>query len=129
MPDLFKEIIPSIMTGKTKVITANNEKDYVPFVVNKALSFHYDCIMWVNEMNKNPSLGAAVQYDYLFHSIRKRSRAFKKWLKNTESEEIGVIREYYKYSSERAKEVLPLLSKENIIELKKRLDKGGLQKK
>ncbi len=35
MPDLFKDIIPSILQTKKHVITQENEGEYIPFVVNK----------------------------------------------------------------------------------------------
>ena len=37
-----------------------------------------------------------------------------------------VIKEYYNYSNEKAKEALTVLSKSQIAELRKELDKGGL---
>ena len=54
MPDLFKQIMPSILKTKTDVLqTKDDEKSYVPFVVNKALSFHSDSVLFANEMNVN----------------------------------------------------------------------------
>ena len=53
--DLFKEVIPSILKTNEHIINSDeDEKDYTPFVVNKALSGHIDCIFYVNEVNKNP---------------------------------------------------------------------------
>ena len=54
MVDLFKDVIPSIQQTKKVVITTENERDYVPFVVNRSISFHLDMVMAVNEMNMNP---------------------------------------------------------------------------
>ena len=52
MADLFKDIIPSILQNKKNVL--ENEKDYNAYIINKALSFHYDCVMQANEMNRFP---------------------------------------------------------------------------
>jgi hypothetical protein len=79
MSDLFKEIIPSILQTKKDVL--NNESDYVPFVVNKALSFHQDCILYANQINMFPSIPKSVQYQYYINTIRPYKRHFKKWLK------------------------------------------------
>ena len=73
MSDLFKDIIPSILQTKKNVL--EDEKDYSAFVINKALSFHYDCVLQANEMNKFPSLPGTLQYHYLLNSIREIGRA------------------------------------------------------
>ena len=123
MADLFKDIIPSIMkTGKSVV---DNEKDYAPFVVNKAMSFHKDCILHANEMNMHPNLGGIMQYHYYLKSIRKYNRPFQKWQKLTKTDDMSLVKEYYGYSNEKAKDALLILSKEQIAEIKKSLYKGG----
>lgn len=127
--DLFKEIIPSILKTNDHLINnADEEKDYVPFVVNKALSGHIDCLFYINEMNKNPHLDKQLQYDYLFYSVRKYNRSYQKWVKYKDSDDIELIKEYYGYSSDKAKEVLKLLSKENLKYIKDKMDKGGTSK-
>ena len=123
MADLFKDIIPSIMkTGKSVV---DSEKDYAPFVVNKAMSFHNDCILHANEMNMHPNLSGIMQYHYYLKSIRKYNRPFQKWQKLTRSDDMSLVKEYYGYSNEKAKDALLILSKEQIAEIKKSLYKGG----
>lgn len=129
MTDLFKETIPSILETKKHVITTENEGDYVPFVVNKALSFHYDCIILANEMNRLPNTDKLLQYHYLINKVRGYRRKFQKWQKFETTENLEAIKEYYKYSNEKAKEALTLLSDDQIIEIRKRIDKGGLNAK
>lgn len=126
MPELFKEIIPSLLQGKDNIIKSEEEeKDYVPFVVNKSLSSHIDVLYHVCEMNSNCHLDKKLQYDYLFHSIKKYKRSYKKWLKYEESPEISLIREYYGYSSQKAKQIYSLLCQEDIEFIKNTLNKGG----
>lgn len=124
MSDLFKEIIPSIL--QTKEYVLENEKDYVPYVVNRSLSFHYDCIIFANEMNRLPHISRKLQYHYLLNSIRGYKRPYQKWHKREENDALETIKEYYGYSNEKAKEALSILSDAQIDELKKRLFKGGL---
>ena len=124
--DLFKDIVSSILkTNQHQISTDEEEKDYVPFVVNKALSGHIDCIFYVNEMNMNPHLDKRMQYEYLFYSIRKYRRDYQKWLKNKESDNIQLIKEYYGYSTIKAKQALTLLSGDDIKYIKQKMDKGG----
>jgi len=129
MSDLFKDVIPSILQTKKPVITTENEKDYVPFVVNKALSFHYDCVLFANEMNKVPSTDGLLQYHFLLNRIRGYKRPFQKWQKRETIEELDTIKEYYNCSTEKAKEVLTVLNDGQINEIRKRLQKGGLNVK
>lgn len=129
MADLFKEVIPSILQTKKSVIEAENEKDYVPFVVNRALSFHYDCLLIANEMNKLPNTDRLLQYHFYLNKIRPKKRPFEKWHKLEKNEDIEAIKEYYNYSNEKAKDALLVLSNDQINDIKRKLDKGGLNAK
>lgn len=127
MTDLFKDIIPSILQTKKNVL--ENEKDYNAFVVNKALSFHRDCVLYANQMNKVPNLDAKLQYHFLLNSIRGYNRKYQKWLKKETLDDLEAVKEYFGYSNEKAKEALSVLSNDQIIEIRKKLDKGGLNDK
>jgi hypothetical protein len=129
MSDLFKDIIPSILQTKKVMVTQENERDYVPFVVNKALSFHKDCVLFANEMNLRPNTDGLLQYHYLLNRIRGYRRPFQKWHKRETIENLEAIKEYYNYSNDKAKETLSVLSDGQIIEIKKKLNKGGLNVK
>ena len=123
MSDLFKDIIPSILQTKKNVL--EDEKDYSAFVINKALSFHYDCVLQANEMNRYPSLPGTLQYHYLLNSIRGYKRPFRPWQKRETIENLETVKEYFGYSNEKAKEVLVLLNADQIEEIKKAIHKGG----
>jgi hypothetical protein len=129
MVDLFKEVIPSILQTKKSVIDEENEGDYVPFVVNKALSFHRDCILYANEMNKLPNTDKILQYHYLLNKVRGYRRPFQKWHKRETIENLDAVKEYFNYSNEKAKDALMVLSDEQIVEIKRNLNKGGLNDK
>lgn len=127
MADLFKDIIPSILVTKKNVI--DDEKDYVPFIVNKALSFHYDCIMHVNQMNMHPNLDKTLQYQYYLNSIRSYKRPFQKWLKKETIADLELIKQYYSCSTEKAKEAFSILTAEQLDIIRKKLDRGGIDVK
>jgi len=124
MADLFRDVVPSILQTKKNVL--EDEKDYVPFVVNKALSFHYDCIMFANEMNKHPGLDRRLQYDFLINTVRGYKRPYQKWQKLEKDDALEAIKEYYGYSNERAKEARSILSDAQIDEIKRKVYKGGM---
>jgi hypothetical protein len=127
MPDLFKEIIPSILQTKKSVINDDiDAKDYVPFVVNRALSYHMDCVLYVNELNLHPELEKDLQYQYLLNTIRPMKRKFQPWQKSEVDKNIDCVKTYFGYSNQKAKEALRILNDEQIAEIKRRTDKGGV---
>ena len=121
--DVFRELIPSILQTKKNVL--EDEKDYPAFVVNRALSFHYDCVLQANEMNKNPGLPASLQYQYLLNTVRGYKRPFRKWEKRETIDDLDAVKEYYNYSNEKAREALVLLNATQIETIRKAIDKGG----
>jgi hypothetical protein len=127
MSDLFRDIIPAILNTKKDVL--DEEKQYVPFVVNRALSYHYDCVMFTNEMNKLPNTDKKMQFHYLLNRVRGYKRPFQKWQKRDSIEALELIKEYYSFSNEKAKEALAVLTDDQIDELRKRLDRGGANAK
>lgn len=126
MADLFKEIIPSILQTKKDVL--DQEKDYKPFLVNRALSYHMDCIMYANQMNLNSNLDPKLQYQYLLNTIRPMKRKFQPWQKTSAVKDLECVKEYFGYSNEKAKEALRILTDEQITLLKEKLEKGGVTK-
>jgi hypothetical protein len=129
MPDMFKEIIPSILQNKKSVIKDEiDAKDYKPFIINRSLSYHVDCILFVNEINKFPGLDVDLQYQYLLNTIRPMKRKFQPWQKSEKEKDIEVVKEYFGYSNSKARDALRILSKEDIAEIKIRTDKGGMKK-
>lgn len=126
MPDIFKDILPSILEKKVSVVENDYDaKDYNPYLVNKSLAAHIDCLYFVQQMNLYNQLDAKMQYDYLFNSIKRYKRKYQKWIKNDETKDLELIKEYYNYSSKKAKEVLLLFSKEDLNFIRETLDKGG----
>ena len=94
------------------------QKDYVPFVINRCLSYFPDTILHANEMNKFNHLEKRLQFDYLKNAIRKRKR-YSKWLKDETSKDLYLIKRSFNYSNRKAKEALSILSKEDIENIKK----------
>lgn len=129
MADLFKDTIPSILQTKKNVITQENERDYVPFIINRALSFHMDCVMQANKMNSLPATDSLLQYHYLLNTVRSYKRPFQKWQKREDDANLEAIKEYYGYSNEKAKEALRILNDDQLNNIKKTLNKGGLNAK
>jgi len=126
MPDLFKEIVPSILQTK-KSPFQYDYKDYKPFMVNRALSYHMDCVLYANEMNLHPDVDNDMQYQYFLNSIRPMKRKFEPWQKSKTDENIECVKAYFGYSNAKAKEALRILSDEQIAVIKTKTDTGGVK--
>lgn len=126
--DLFKEVLPSLLQTKRSIITTENEKEYNPFLINMCLSQHNDCLLYVNEMNRYPGLDKKLQYDFYLNILTAKKRPYQKWYKASESKDIQAIKEYFGYSSEKAKDALRILTPEQINKIKEVIDKTGVVK-
>ena len=103
------------------------EKGYTPFVVNRCLSYFIDTVLYANEMNRRPETDKKMQFDYLQRSIRKNKR-YSKWLKQESVENLDIIKQYYGYSDTKAKEVMDILTADDIEFMRNRLNIGGVGK-
>lgn len=104
-----------------------DEKKYLPFMVNRGLSYFPDTVAVANEMNRYHHLDNKLQYDFLRSIVRKRKR-FSKWNKVEQQDKIALIMECYGYTRPKAESVADLLSGEQIETIKRRLSKGGKTK-
>ena len=114
---------PDLMSGTENDELA--EKAYVPYITNKSLSYFPDTLMYANEMNRRSLLDNKLQFHYLLNTIRPAKR-FSKWIKKEEQADLEAIMEYYNYSHEKAKQVLPILSKDQLATIKTTLT-GGIE--
>jgi hypothetical protein len=129
MPDLFKDILPDINFHQKNLIRQGemeeNEFERQSFIINRALSMGADTIFYSNEMNINYNLAPLLKYDYFINSLRKKKR-FNKWAKPTkETADLEIVKTYYNYNDQRAREVLDLLDEKQIEEMRLILSKGG----
>ena len=120
------DFINSINYTKEHLIVDEwSEKQYNPFIVNKGLSFSPDTTIVANEMNSRPHVAKNMQYEFLTNIIRKRKR-FNKWIKPEKIEALEIVKNYYGYSTEKARQALQILSSSQITALKQKLQKGGV---
>ena len=88
----------------------------------------YDTIMHSNEMNGLHFLPKRLQFHYFINSIRKKKRFGGKWLSQKKVKDLEIVKEYYGYSNQKAKQVLSLLSAGQIKTIKEKVSKGGKRK-
>ena len=122
----LKDWLNSINFNKENLIEEDSTliKEYPPFIVNKCLSGHLDCVLFANEMNKYHFLDKDMQYNFYLNILRKKKR-FSPWLRKEKVSDIEYVKQYYGYSNEKASQILKILSDEQIEFIKQRLDTGG----
>ena len=101
------------------------EKQYAPYIINRCFSYFIDTVLHANQMNQFSQVDKKMQFDYLSGAIRKRKR-FSKWLKNEMSDEFSIVKEYYGYNNTKTKEVMDLVTPEDIEEMRLYLSGGGI---
>ena len=115
------DYVNSINTHKRNLMVGSEndelaEKEYVPFLTNKALSYHTETLLYSNEMNRYAFLPNKLQYEYLLHSVRSGKR-FSKWAKKEDMDNILLIARYYQCNLQRAQEYMSVLKPGDLEEL------------
>ena len=128
MSNPFDYVNSILQNKKNLIVDELTEKDYQAFLVNRTLSYHKDCIMYANEMNRRHLADKKLQYDFLLNTIRSQKRPFAKWVKAEKSEDLECIKQVFGLSDQKAREARRLLSNEQIQKLKEQTDTGGLRK-
>lgn len=121
----LSEVLNAINYDKTPLLEDDlQEKAYVPFVINRSLSYFPDTILYANQVNHYNQLDKKMQFDYLRLSLRPRKR-FSKWIKSQEEDDLQLIKDHYNYSNERATEVLRVLTRNQIEDIRSLYQYGG----
>ena len=116
-----------LLLHKKKPVGELNFKEYKPFLINRSLSYHVDCVLYSNEMNMWPGLDPDMQYQYLLNNIRPMKRAYRPWQKSNRDVDIESVKTYFGYSNQKAKDALRILTDEQIAEIKIKTIKGGMK--
>lgn len=122
----LKDWLNSINQNKKNLISEDplNEKAYLPFIINKCLSYFPETLFSANQMNMRSYLDKKMQYDYFLNKVAKKAR-FSKWYKIEENTKIENIKEYYGYSTQKAKQIVNLITDEQEKIIESAVQKGG----
>ena len=101
-----------------------NEKEYSAWMVNRGLSYFPDTVMYANEMNQRHQISNKWQFQFLLNSIPKKKR-FSPWFKREEEKNLKLVMDCYGYSSEKAKQVLGILTPEQLKTIEEQQYTGG----
>ena len=123
----LSDFLRSINITKENIMESDPmaEKEYVPFVVNRTLSYFPDTVLYANEINLRGGSDHRLQFEYLINSVRAKKR-FSRWLKPEKNEDVDAIKEYYNCSYNKANEIVKVLTGDQLSLIHKRLERGGL---
>lgn len=122
MAELFKDILPSLQLTKKHCL--EDEKDYNAYMVNKFISLHDDGLFYAAEMNRYPDLPKRAQYTFYLHALKSRRRPFVKMAKPVKLEDVELVRQYFGYNDTKARESLNILTKDQLVMIRKALTVG-----
>lgn len=125
--NIIFEFLSSINELDNDMLTPENEKEYIPYLINHFLSGSVDTVYAANEMNLRSSLEKRLQYDYLRFTVRKKRRR-SKWLKRKKDENFQTVQKYFKYSWAKTNEALKILTEQDIESINNIMDVGGTTK-
>ena len=124
----LKDWLNSINQTKKNLIDEDPliEKEYSPYIINRIFSGHLDSVMFSNEMNQYHFLPKKMQYDFFINILRPKKR-FSPWLRKDEIKDLDLVKRYYGYSNEKAKQALRILTKKQLNFIKSKFETGGKQ--
>jgi len=108
-------------------ITEKEYKRYA-YVINRIFARFPDSLYYAQEMNKRSSLDGAPQYLFYLYGVSARPR-FAKGTKDEKPENLDLVKEYYSYSTKKAREALKILTEKDLEYIKSRMYQGGINKK
>ena len=120
----LKDWLNSINLNKKNLFEEDPDAKYPSYVINRCMSGHIDTVLFANEMNLNHHLDSEMQYSFYLNSVRKRKR-FSPWLRKDEIKDLDLVKRYYGYSNEKAKQALRILTKEQLNFIKSKFETGG----
>lgn len=108
--------INEITFGKRNILNDDTKGQYIPFIINRGLSYYLDCVLYANDLNMFADMPKSSQYGFLLNSVSKRRR-FSKWTKKLDNESISVISDIYECNERKAAEILSVLTPDQLKSL------------
>ena len=126
-PYELKHYLNAINYTKEDLVKSDDKmwaKKYPAFIINKIMSAFPDTLMLANEMNRHHTLDKDIQFQFYINSVRKKKR-FSPFIRASKLKDIDLVKEFYGFSNDKAKDALTILSKDQIKIIKEKLFKGG----
>lgn len=117
------DFVDAVSSSKKRLIVDDaTEKQYNPFIVNRALSYHRDAVFYANEMNRYSGLPNLLQFDFLLSTLRQAKR-YSKWYKPTQDLDVQAVQAYLGLNRKKAEEAVRALTRDQLEEIKRKVAK------
>ena len=120
------DVVNAVSFSKKPEVYTDDPSAYVPFIINRSLSYFPDTVLYANEMNRLAGLDTLLQFSYLINIIRPRRR-FSKWAKRQDDENLELVKSYYGMNNTRARQALEVLTADQLITMKQKTETGGVK--
>lgn len=125
------DFVESIVTRDKPDLMAldpENEKAYLPFIINRQFSYFADTVLTANSMNELGKIDKRLQYDF-YRSMVRPGKRFAKWLKPEANDDVNMLVEYYSINRQKAEAALKILTPAALKEIRAKLSRGGIAKR
>lgn len=129
----FGDYLSSINYSKTPLMDddplGDVEKGYPAYIANRLFSYHSDMIFYVSAINAYPEMSNKMQFDFYRLSVPKRKR-FSRLEKEEKTlvANINLVSDYYNVNNMRAREILNMMSEQDIADMTEEMSHGGRKK-
>lgn len=93
---------------------------YNHYITTIYFSLFRDTLFMANKGNSLQNTPDRLLHDFYYYSIPKRNR-YTKWPKRDDDKNVRLVSQFYKYSFQKAKSVVELLTKEQLEKIKEEL--------
>ena len=120
------DFVNAFMEGKNLFDQeGTDEKAYVPFLINRALSYNINTLFYADELNYYHRIPPRTQAKYLNSSIKRSPRKYVSWAKPDKTDDVLLVSEYYEMSLPKARQALSVMSDKDIQSIRDQMKKGG----
>lgn len=119
------DITNNLCSSNEYIFDEEVEPVYLPFMINRGMSQHGDCIMQAAAMNVRSNLSSRQQYDFYHTAIQPKKKRFAKWAKPEKDADVAIVSEYFKCNYNLAEQYLALITPEELKSMEASMYKGG----
>lgn len=119
------DIIGMVCSKKDPQWEDIEDKEYVPFIINRGLSQFHDTIMLAAEVNFRHQMPKKWQFDFYKHAIQPKKKRFAPWSKPENDALVNDISIAYGVNKRRAMGIRALLSDDDVKIFKELTRTGG----
>jgi hypothetical protein len=120
------DVIDDLSYSKKNLMAEDREaclKAHSPYLTNRHFSYHVDTLMYANDMNVLHHVDPDMHYRFMFDVVRPKKR-FSKWHKPQDMDRVKALSEWYRINTTRARELLRVLTTDEVDSIMKRLGSG-----